>query len=344
MAKSSKFSRRQRKIAGRSVSSRVVYRMPKMPRSVEPLTPEVEFRLRCVELALAVNVQAAAKAFHRSEATVYRWMKAYTAFGVQGLKEKSRRPKATRKTQWSAAAEAAILRLRNQHRRAGKAKLRVLLLAEGLDLSESTIGRILASLKRRNLLIEPRNGVPTRRAKPVRPYATRVPVDKRQPTEPGAMIQIDTVHIRPPAGPQRRQFTAIDVVSRCAVLGVRSQATAGTAAAFLDELVTRMPFPVRAIQVDGGSEFKAEFEQACHDRGIHLYVLPPRSPKLNGRVERMNGTCRREFWEWYDGDLDLPMLQQALREYETYYNTQRLHQALGYQTPAQALVFSYVSN
>ena len=213
-----------------------------------------------------------------------------------------------------------------------------------MDLSESTIGRMLESLKRRNLLIEPLNGVRTRRRRLQRPYATRVPVDKRQPTEPGALVQIDTVHIRPSAGPQRRQVTAIDVVSRCAVLGVRSQATAGTAAAFLNELVDRMPFPVQAIQVDGGSEFMAEFEQTCRQRGIALYVLPPRSPKLNGRVERMNGTCRREFWEWYDGELDLPTLQRALCEYETYYNTQRLHQALGYRTPAQALVFSYVSN
>lgn len=344
MVKFSKHSQSQWKRAGRSVRCRIVYRMPKMPRSVEPLTPEVEFRLRCVQHALSSSVAAAAHVFGRSPATVYRWKMAYLTSGVRGLQPKSRRPKRTRTHQWSAAAEAAVLRLRQQHRRAGKAKLRVLLLAEGIDLSESTIGRILTSLKRRNLLIEPLHGVRSRRAKPQRPYATRVPEDKRQPTEPGALIQIDTVHIRPSAGPQRRQFTAIDVVSRCAVLGVRSQATAGTAASFLDDLVTRMPFPVQAIQVDGGSEFMAEFEAACEQRGIALYVLPPRSPKLNGRVERLNGTCRREFWEWYDGELDLPILQQALHDYETYYNTQRLHQALGYRTPAQFLGFSYVSN
>ena len=344
MAKSSKFSRRQRKMAGRSVSSRTHYRMPKVPSKVESLTPEVEFRLRCVQHALASSVAEAAQVFRRAPATVYRWKTAYLTDGVHGLHPKSRRPKQTRTHQWSAAAEAAVLRLRQQHRRAGKAKLRMLLLAEGIDLSESTIGRILTSLKRRHLLIEPLHGVKSRRAKPARPYATRVPEDKRKPTIPGALIQIDTVHIRPSAGPQRRQFTAVDVVSRCAVLGVRSQATAGTASSFLNELVERMPFPVQAIQVDGGSEFMAEFEEACRQRGIALYVLPPRSPKLNGRVERMNGTCRREFWEWYDGDLDLSVLQPALRDYETYYNTQRLHQALGYRTPAQFLEFSYVSN
>ncbi|MCO5216921.1 MAG: integrase core domain-containing protein [Thermomicrobiales bacterium] len=343
MAKSSKFSRRQRKLAGRSVSSRTRYRMPKMPRSVDALPPEVEFRLRCVEYALETSTAAAVDVFHRSRATIGRWKRAYRTHGIQGLFPKSRRPKRTRKQQWNAELEAAVLRLRTEHRGAGKAKIAALLAKEGTTTSASTVGRILASLKRRILLVEPRFRIRTR--KPVvRPYATRVPKEKRKPETPGALLQIDTVHIRPPAGPERRQFTAIDVVSRYAVLGVRSRATALTAAAFLDDVQARMPFPVQAIQVDGGSEFMAEFEQACQQRGIALYVLPPRSPKLNGRVERLNGTCRREFWEWYDGPLDLSDLTSALREYEVFYNHKRLHQALGYRTPASNLARSYVSN
>lgn len=108
-----------------------------------------------------------------------------------------------------------------------------------------------------------------------------------------------------------------------------------------------MPVPVQAIQVDGGPEFMADFEAACQARGIALYVLPPRSPKLNGRVERLNGTVRREFWECYDGDLDLPPLQHALRTWEHQYNHERPHQALGYATPLhhlETLAVSHVSN
>ncbi|CAN0489755.1 unnamed protein product, partial [Phaeothamnion confervicola] len=78
------------------------------------------------------------------------------------------------------------------------------------------------------------------------------------------------------------------------VFGVRSRATAGTVAAFLEDLVDRMPFTVQAIQVGGGSEFMAEVELACQANGIAVYVLPPRSPKLIGRVERLNGTRRQE--------------------------------------------------
>jgi transposase InsO family protein len=226
--------------------------------------------------------------------------------------------------------------LREAWPRTGKAKLAHLLAGQGTMLSVSMVGRILASLRRRRLLIEPLTH-PGRRVRPERPHATRVPADQRCPTRPGQLVQLDTMHLRPLPGVERRQFTAVDVVSRHAVLGVRASASAGTAAAFLAELVARMPVPVEAIQVDGGSEFMAGFETACRDRGIALYVLPPRSPKLNGRVERLNGSARREFWECHDGDLDLPSLTTALRAWETTYNTQRPHQALGYATPAAHL-------
>jgi putative transposase len=61
-----------------------------------------------------------------------------------------------------------------------------------------------------------------------------------------------------------------------------------------------IPFKVEAIQVDGGSEFMAEFEQACQDKAIRLYVLPPKCPQMNGAVERCNGAWRYEFYSVYD--------------------------------------------
>ena len=67
-----------------------------------------------------------------------------------------------------------------------------------------------------------------------------------------------------------KHFTARDVVSRCDVLQVGTQATSASAARFLDAIVARMPFPVRAIQVDGGSEFQGAFEEACRERGVLL--------------------------------------------------------------------------
>jgi hypothetical protein len=92
-----------------------------------------------------------------------------------------------------------------------------------------------------------------------------------------------------------KQFTARDVISRWDVIQAHTRATAQTTTQFLDTWQQRMPFPIRAVQVDGGPEFAAEFEQACQQRGLHLFVLPPRSPKLNGAVERANRTHTEEF-------------------------------------------------
>ena len=71
-------------------------------------------------------------------------------------------------------------------------------------------------------------------------------------------------------------------------------ATVGAVAGLQDAILERTPFPIRAIQVDGGSEFMAQFEAACKESGVHLYVSPPRSPKLNRHVERAQRTHTEE--------------------------------------------------
>jgi len=98
-----------------------------------------------------------------------------------------------------------------------------------------------------------------------------------------------------------------------------------------------MPFPVRAIQVDGGSEFEAVFEEECQRRGIKLFVLPPRSPKLNGGVERAHRTHTEEFCEVTESSFDIAELRAELLDWERTYNTVRPHQALGFLTPVEFL-------
>ena len=95
--------------------------------------------------------------------------------------------------------------------------------------------------------------------------------------------------------------------------------------------------PEQSRRVDGGSEFQALFEQSCQERGIRLFVLPPRSPKLNGCVERAQRTHTEEFYELNDFPLQMPALNQQLLAWERTYNTVRPHQALGYLTPQQFL-------
>lgn len=81
----------------------------------------------------------------------------------------------------------------------------------------------------------------------------------------------------------------------------------------------------------------ADFEAACQDKGIRLFELPPRSPKLNGRVERLNRTCRDEFYDLSTATPTVAGFTRALRRWEDHYNHIRPHQALGYRTPADAV-------
>ena len=52
-----------------------------------------------------------------------------------------------------------------------------------------------------------------------------------------------------------KHFTDRGVVSRLDVVEAHTRATADFAASFLDRLIRRMSFPVRAFQVNSGSEF-----------------------------------------------------------------------------------------
>ena len=272
-----------------------------------------------------------------SRSTLYRWQKRLEEEGLPGLEDRSRRPKKTRKPTWSVELAQAVLSLREQYPRWGKDKLVLLLQRDGWQVSTSMVGRILTRLKARGILKEaPRSGISTRKPSRPRPYATRKPKEY-QAHHPGDLIEIDTLDVRPLPGTVLKHFTARDVVSRWDVLEVHSRATAATASSFLDTVLKRMPFAVRAVQVDGGSEFESAFELACHGHGIRLFVLPPRSPKLNGHVERAHRTHTEEFYEMYDNDLDLPTLNSALRKWEHVYNCVRPHQALDGRTPSEYL-------
>jgi transposase InsO family protein len=231
----------------------------------------------------------------------------------------------------------AVRDLRTQYPRWGKDKLVVLLGEHGYKTSASTLGRIIAYLRRKGQLVEPPTRAISARRRPIkRPHAIRKPKGYSV-SEPGDLVQVDTLDIRPLPGIILKQFTARDTVSRWDVIEARSRATAKTAHQFLDTVQHRMPFPVKALQVDGGSEFFSEFETECQKRSIRLFVLPPKSPKLNGSVERAQRTHTEEFYQVYDCPWTVAELNTELKNWEYTYNCLRPHQALKYKTPLQFL-------
>jgi transposase InsO family protein len=276
--------------------------------------------------------------FGISRATLYRWRKQYDPKDWTTLEERSRRPRRVRKPRWTAELTGEVLKLREQYPSWGKNKLVVLLRKGGFDTSASTVGRILFSLRKRGVLQDPpRQRISVRKKCRPRPYACRKPKNYL-PTRPGELVEIDTMDIKPLPNVQLKHFSARDVVSKWDVVEVHRRATSTAARLFLETVTKRMPFPVKAVQVDGGSEFKAVFEKRCEELGIPLYVLPPRSPKLNANVERAHRTHLEEFYEITpDCPWNVAELNQRLKEWELVYNNTRPHQSLNFLTPSEFL-------
>ena len=283
------------------------------------------------------NARLTCRHFGISPQTFYRWKERYDPKYIGSLEDLPHRPKHLRQPTYSVELIEAVLRLREEYPRWGKDKLVILLRRQGFTSSASTVGRILKKLRERGVLKEPLpNHISARKSQRQRPYAVRKPkgyVVK----EPGDIVEVDTLDVRPLPGLVVKHFTARDVISKWDVLEAHTRASSHTAAHFMDTLLTRMPFPVKVIQVDGGSEFQDFFEEECQRRGIKLFVLPPRSPKLNGHVERAQRTHTEEFYEVTGTSFEIAELNQALLEWERVYNTIRPHQALGYLTPEEFL-------
>lgn len=282
------------------------------------------------------NVSLTCRHFSISRSTFYYWKARFKRHDLSTLEDRSSRPKRCRQRTWTTAEVLAIKALRERHPRWGKAKLQVLLRRAGMLLSVSRVGRVLAYLKRTGKLREPLWRYIAHRRRWSRPHAVRKPREY-VPLQPGDLVQLDTVDVRPLPHIVLKQFTFIDVVSRWSVAFLAHNATASSAKRALAAALSQMPFTVRALQVDGGSEFMSVFEDDTQARGLRLFELPPRSPKLNGCVERANRTYREEFYNCSTADPTVAALGTELRRFQHTYNTVRPHQALGYRTPAQFL-------
>ncbi|TSC73185.1 MAG: hypothetical protein G01um101438_208 [Parcubacteria group bacterium Gr01-1014_38] len=285
------------------------------------------------------NARLTCRHFGISPDTFYTWHRRYDPRNLRSLEDRSRRPHHVRQPLTPTALVGRIQALRDQYPRWGEDKLAVLLKRERQEVSPSTVGRRLRELRRRGVLREPRRkAVPHRGLVLRRPHAAPKPWDY-VPDAPGDIVELDTLSVTVLPGIRRYHFSARDVISKWDVADVGTRATSRAALRLLDALIARLPFPFQHLQIDGGSEWKAAFEAACQRREIPLWVLPPRSPRMNPHVERSNGTWRQEFYRVHRVSPDsIETHRRQLREWERTYNAIRPHQALGYRTPAEFLL------
>lgn len=275
------------------------------------------------------------KAINVSKATLFRWQRLYQQEGLNGLKSLSRKPHKLRIANEQNKIISYIFKLRKKYPLYGKQKIKVMLFEEyGIQASVSTIGVVISNLIKSGQIQHSYDICGKKIRSKWRQFdghAKRLPFGLKA-EKLGDLIQIDHMSVG-----RYKHFAAVCPISKMIFSYAYKVATSATGADFLQKALLSFPFKITSIQVDGGGEFMAEFETLCHKMGILLYVLPPRSPKINGCVERSNGTMRYEFYSLYSQFEVLSELNDKLAEFMQFYNEKRPHQRLNYLSPLRYL-------
>lgn len=190
-----------------------------------------------------------------------------------------------------------------------------LLLNEGERVSLSSVKRILE----RKYLIKKRS--PWKR---LHRYDTRP-----KALFPGALVQIDTIHLMMNQKERLYVYTLLDVYSRFAFAHAVPRIGASVSVSFVRSALRHIPFSVTCLQSDHGPEFSTHFTQRI---GIHHRHSRVRTPSDNGHLERFNRTLQEECLRALP--INLRRINQVLPTYLAYYNYHRLHLSLHLKTPA----------
>ena len=286
---------------------------------------EIQRKNRVLEYAEPTgNIRRACRHFGIARSTFYLWRDRYRERGEAGLTRRNRCPhKHPNKT-----PEEVVEKILHLRRTDHMGPIRIVWYLEryhGIQTSDATVYRVC---KRHGL-----NRLPKRvgrRAVHTHRYEKQVP---------GHPVQVDVTFRtlkRKRGGPVRRyQYTAIDDATRVRALKVYARHTQANAIDFINYVVKKFPFRIRTIRTDRGHEFQALFHWHVADQGMEHVYIRPRTPQLNGKVERSHRTDKDEFYQLltYRDDVDL---KKKLAIWERFYNDDRPHGAHKGKTPYEA--------
>src|SRR3972149_3293580 len=267
--------------------------MKTMPKS----TKEEKFRWIKLILDKEISIKNMAKVCPFSERPIKYWLSSYRKYGLDGIENKSTRPK-TNPKETPIRIKEAIIELRDKTKLSA-IKLHWKLEKENILIHERTIGKIL---KKEGL---------------TRKYRTRKIKYKyiRVPLSRGKLVEIDVKYVPDLVGnKQYYQFTAIDCASRWRYLKIYDNYSNLSSIRFMEELIKTAPFRIRAIKTDNGSNFTNRYtgylkssdpfnpklhdlDVLCQKHNIIHYLIDPGKPAQNGKVERSHRTDQEMFYE-----------------------------------------------
>ena len=150
---------------------------------------------------------------------------------------------------------------------------------------------------------------------------------------PIGYFHIDIAEVRTEEG-KLYLFVAIDRTAKFAFAALHEKSDRPTAARFLGDLISAVPYRVHILLTDNGLQFTDlprihngqiaryrfhPFEEICRASGIEHRLTKPNHPWTNGQVERMNRTLKEATVKRYYYETHC-QLRSHMADFVTAYN------------------------
>jgi putative transposase len=298
-----------------------------------------KFRLHVLEHYYKYGWKSTTEAFKVGKSTLYDWKCEYEQSGKKllSLVPKKTRPKRVRQMTTDWRLIQFIREFRDQHGNIGERKIKIFLdeYAESLGtgtISSRTISKIV---KRKNLYFDTPKKT-KRKNKFSRDRTKKSP----KVTAPG-YVEMDSVVVYIDAF--RHNFMCcIDIHTKFAHVRKVKTLSSKQALITFQEFQKLSHHKIHTVQTDNGSEFFKTFHEYLEEQQVKHRFIYPKSPKINGVVERFNRTIQEEFINRSDEIyFDLEAFEGKLTGYLDWYNNKRPHASLGYLSPMQFINNSF---
>ena len=291
---------------------------------------KAKHRLRILKHAQEItnNVAKTCRYYGIPRANYYFWKKRYDKYGIAGLKDRLRTPKSMPHATKQDVVDKIIYLRTNYH--FGPLKIIMYLKRyHGIEISKMAAYR---ALKRHGLNRLPANQKYVKKDKRYKRYEKQMP---------GYSLQVDVKFLgRIKTKEDQRekkyyQYTAIDDCSRIRILKIYDRIDQRTSIQFTDYALSQMPFKINCVQTDNGSEFSNKYHWHLEDLGVRHIYIRPRTPRLNGKVERSHRIDEDEFYHMLKGKVinSLDDLNFKIKTWQDFYNFNRPHGGLDGKTP-----------
>jgi len=281
-----------------------------------------------------ITIKDMARVCPFSERAIKYWLGVFRKYGMEGLQNKSTRPRSHPK-ETPIRIKERIIELRKAKKKCAL-KLKWDLKDEGIEIHQRTVGKILKAegLTRRYHI------------RKIRWKYVRIPLTR------GELVEIDVKFVPDKIkGRRYYQFTAIDCSTRWRYLQAYDDISTLNAIRFLKRVVRIADFQIKAVKTDNGACFtnryngyyksdlpfprEHAFDGMCKANSIVHYLIDPGKPQQNAFVERSHREDQEKFYEQTQFK-SFEELKYKLRIWNMEYNDTK-HCGLNGLTPNQAL-------